>query len=64
MLDNYKDVLTIEDVQEILGIGRSKAYQLIRNRTIPSIHIGKTIRVSKLNMINYINHVSNEGYKS
>lgn len=60
MLENYKDVLTVEDVQEILGIGRSKAYQLIRNHTIPSLQMGKVIRVSKVNLINYINQVSSE----
>jgi excisionase family DNA binding protein len=29
----------------MLGIGRSKVYSLIREETIPSVRIGKSIRV-------------------
>ena len=34
------------EVGEALGLGRSKAYELIASGTIPSIRIGKSIRVS------------------
>lgn len=33
------------EVAEILGIGRSKAYQLIAAGAIPSIRIGSSVRV-------------------
>lgn len=34
------------EVAVLLGIGRSTAYQLIAQRVIPSVKIGKRIRVS------------------
>jgi len=33
------------EVATTLGIGRSKAYELIGNGTIPSIRIGSSVRV-------------------
>ena len=33
------------EVGEALGVSRSKAYELIANKTIPSIRIGSSVRV-------------------
>ena len=33
------------EAADALGLGRSKTYQLIANGTIPSVRIGKAIRV-------------------
>lgn len=30
MLEQYEDVLTVTELQEILGIGRNKAYSLLQ----------------------------------
>lgn len=33
------------EVAELLGIGRSKVYELIANGTLPSVRIGASVRV-------------------
>jgi excisionase family DNA binding protein len=42
-----KEWLTLADLCELLGIGRTLAYQLIAERTIPAVRIGRAIRVRK-----------------
>ena len=37
MLEKYPDVLTPDDVIEILNIGRNKVYEMLNNGTIKSI---------------------------
>lgn len=55
MLKDYPDVLTVKQVAEILNIGINAAYGLINERTIGSHRIGKSIRVPKSCLIDYIN---------
>jgi excisionase family DNA binding protein len=38
-------LLTIEEVAKILRVRRPHAYALARNGTIPTVHIGRLIRV-------------------
>lgn len=33
------------EVAEVLGIGRSKAYELIASGALPAVHIGASVRV-------------------
>jgi excisionase family DNA binding protein len=33
------------EAAELLGIGRSKVYQLLADGTLPSVRIGKSVRV-------------------
>lgn len=37
--------LNVDEVAEVIGLGRSKTYQLIAEGAIPSVHIGKSRRV-------------------
>ena len=55
MLEQYKDVLDVSDLQQALGIGRDNAYALVRSRQIPSFRIGRRIFVSKEAVIRFIN---------
>ena len=43
MLEDYKDVLQIDDIMEILKIGRNKAYDLIHAGEIKSLRIGRKL---------------------
>lgn len=54
MLENYSDVLTVNDVMSILHIGRSKAYELLRLNTIQNIRIGKKYIIPKTVMIEFL----------
>jgi len=45
--DSVPDVLTLSDLQNVLQIGRSTAYRLVRTREVRSIRIGRCIRIPK-----------------
>jgi excisionase family DNA binding protein len=45
--DQLPVVLSVEDLTEILGIGRNTAYDLVRSGKIKSIRVGNQIRISK-----------------
>ena len=55
MLNDYPDVLTVEQLSEILGIGINAAYRLVTDGTIGCRRIGKTIRIPKVCVTDYIN---------
>ena len=54
MLESYSDVLTAEDLMVILHIGRSKAYELLRENTIPNLRIGKKYIIPKQLLIDFL----------
>lgn len=47
MNSTQKEWLTVTDLQAWLGLGRSKAYQLVQSGEIPSHHIGRIRRVRR-----------------
>lgn len=54
---NYADlplVLTVAQLAEILGIGRNKAYEIVRAGKIRSVRIGHTIRIPKDSLAEYL----------
>ena len=53
-------LLTATEVATILGVSRSKAYHMMRQREIPTITIGKNVRVSNEDLEGYI--VNNREY--
>ena len=42
-----KEIMDVKELSEYLGIGKSKIYQLIRERKIPASKIGRQYRFSK-----------------
>ena len=40
-----KRVYTVGEIAQMLCIGRTKAYEMVRAREIPAIFLGKTIRI-------------------
>ncbi len=54
VLIDYPDVLTPEDVQEILHLSRSTVYELLMGGVIKSIRIGKKYRIPKLYMLQFL----------
>jgi len=54
MLDQYEDVLTVTELQEILSVGRNFAYALLQSGTIPSIRVGKKYRIPKEAVLHYL----------
>ena len=37
----------MKDVQQLLGIGRTKAYELVTTGELPAVRIGRCIRVNR-----------------
>lgn len=54
-LDGYPAVLTTEQVCEALQINRKTCYKMFRNGTFPAVKSGRSYRVSKENVIAYLN---------
>lgn len=55
MLDDYPDVLTINETIEILGISRNLLYDLIHSGTIAALRVGEKIwRINKTDLIMFL----------
>lgn len=55
-MDDYNvEMYTIDDLQRILGIGRSKAYQLASSRGFPAIKLNKKILIPKRQFSQWVN---------
>lgn len=53
-LVDYPDVLNIQQIQEILNIGRNSIYNLLKANKIKSIKVGKKYVVPKQSIINFL----------
>ena len=53
MYPDYPDIVTVPQLQKMLGISRGLAYKLVRENEIPGIKIGNALRVPKVN-VNYV----------
>ncbi len=54
LFSNYNDVLKVEDLQKILGIGRNLAYQLLTDKKIIGKKVGHSWIIAKSNLIKFI----------
>lgn len=51
---NYPDVVTVEQLKEMLQIGHVLAYRLVKSGEIKSRKIGREYKIPKVNVIKYI----------
>lgn len=51
---DYPDIVNIKDLQKMLGIGRNKAYELLKTNQIQSIKIGRDYKIPKVYVIEYL----------
>lgn len=51
-------VLSVQQLAEVLQIGRNAAYQLVNTGQIRSIRIGRTIRIPQAALLEYLNQLS------
>lgn len=54
MFTSYPDLLTIVQLKEMLGIGITLAYRLVRDNTIRALKIGREYKIPKANVISYL----------
>lgn len=59
MFENYPDVVEVDDLRRMLGgISRKLAYRLLADQEIKSVRIGRTYKIPKLCIIEYLMRVS------
>ena len=46
-MDEQHEWLKVPEVAEVLRIARSRAYELVQTGEIPSVKIGRSVRVSR-----------------
>lgn len=57
-------MLTIEDVQTILNIKKTKAYQLVNTPGFPSLKIDSMIRIPEDKFEEWIKHYTGKQFKT
>lgn len=59
MFENYPDVVDVEDLCKMLGgISRKLAYRLLADQEIRSVRIGRTYKIPKVCIIEYLMNTS------
>lgn len=59
MQENYVELITIDELCELLMIGRTTAYSLLRSKEISAFKIGKVWKISKASVERYVKERSN-----
>lgn len=54
MFTSYKDVVNVNQLAEMLGIGITLAYRLVKQNTIKSIKVSRQYKIPKQNIISYL----------
>lgn len=54
MLENYPDILNLNDIMKILNVGRNATLNLLQSSQIKSFRVGKKYRVLKKNLIEFM----------
>lgn len=57
-LTSTPDVLTITDLQKTLNVGRSTAYRLVNSGDIGCVRIGRSIRIPRKYVSNFLQNNS------
>ena len=54
MFTSYPDVVNINQLKDMLGIGITLAYRLVKSNNIKSLKIGREYKIPKANVISYL----------
>ena len=53
-LEDLPLTLTVEEASQILRVGRNTAYELVRCGKLPSVRVGKQIRIPRQALLDYL----------
>ena len=56
-VDEIPLVLSVDDLCEILSIGKNSAYALIKSGDLSCVRIGRNIRIPRTDLIEYLNRI-------
>ena len=59
--NNLVDLLTIKEVQKLLGLGRTKVHQLLSDGAINSLKIGRSRRIRIRDLNKYVESLFENG---
>ena len=51
-----EELLTIEQVQELLKVGRTFAYSLVKSGELPSYRVGRLLRIRRTDVEQWLEH--------
>ena len=54
IFSDYPDIVTVAQLQKMLGISRHLAYQYLNDGTIQGVMIGNAYRIPKVNVIDFV----------
>ena len=54
LFTDYPDIVTVRQLQVMLGISRHAAYDLLGEGEISCIRLGNAYKIPKINVINYV----------
>ena len=54
MFSKYNDVVTVEDVMEMLHLGRVTVYSLLKSGRIHTLRVGKKYVIPKKSVIDFL----------
>ena len=55
IFENYPDIVSVDDIMSMLGIGKSSVYGLLKSNLIKHVRVGKKYIIPKLAVIDFIN---------
>ena len=55
VFSEYNDVVSVDDIMQMLKIGKNAVYNLLKSNEIKCFRIGKCYKVPKTSVIAYIN---------
>lgn len=57
MFADFPDVMSVSDLRRALGVGRTKAYALVRSGQIGSVKIGASVKIPKQMLLAYLKNL-------
>ena len=59
LFKEYPDILTVPQVAQALGVGRKAVYDLVNNKILGAIRVGRTIKVPNFSLEEYVKTARN-----
>lgn len=54
MFKNYADIVGVKELMEMLNIGKTFAYELLKSKELGARKCGREYKIPKINIIKYI----------
>ena len=57
VFESYSDIVSVDDIMCMLGIGKSSVYSLLKSNQIKHVRVGRKYIIPKQAVIDFINGV-------